>query len=413
MEELETIGKVINTPDESLESEQDKFFTNLARIEAPEILFKYKSLVYNIFSVIAGEVAAENILEYLIESNLTILASMLQVKESLTTIETDFVLIPDKQLAFFVVKHPEVTISNNKQQKMYLGDIYTFINVNNLGVRHVRHQYDYLQLTNEYYHSHINRAPILKYSDLITYLSNGCSMCMGNTLYSNLYSRITNGKFDYNILKLFIFNTRAYLEYESLEGGPYRYIKNIYENALFGSEANFLVDLSIALRCLLSGGLEMTDEANPRLRIVDDTKIARAIYNTPIYYLGFNGKVKHVLGDLSHLDVEGFGSASLPSIDTSTILFTFKDRPIKNEFTTIDTDNIKDIIRKSATSGFTPDVRKTIEEKINKELLFNKTPSQWLDYSIDTYIAVNYPDTKTTRVLEFAENTWYILVHDL
>lgn len=123
----------------------------------------------------------------------------------------------------YIIKFPEINITNSKGHKHYIKDLYMLLRFNPwmrlLEMNGMRGKKTYSELDANYTHSHIATCGVEKGS-----YRHSC--CLGHTDYDNLYMSLI-GKFGEYELTLFVQQLGDYLSWESIEGGPYCNINNI------------------------------------------------------------------------------------------------------------------------------------------------------------------------------------------
>lgn len=117
----------------------------------------------------------------------------------------------------FVVKFPEINITNSSRQKHTIRDLYIVMQITCLmrfqgsfrGLRGIKSLAEY---HTNYGHSHMSRGAA----------PNGTQQfCLGSTEFSNLVHRLVSEPYDRLRFELFVIQLKDYLAWESLEGGPY------------------------------------------------------------------------------------------------------------------------------------------------------------------------------------------------
>lgn len=128
---------------------------------------------------------------------------------------------------FILVHFPRVKITNENDKFVYANHMYAKIRVfyNGSmvsGFTLNRAEYPYDHISSDYMHSHISGIPL---SDF-TYFK---SPCLGSGPIRNTISNL-NSEYDEDLWGLFCLELDKYIHTESLEGGPYRRLENIYTN---------------------------------------------------------------------------------------------------------------------------------------------------------------------------------------
>jgi len=147
----------------------------------------------------------------------------------------DFFEDYEKELEVFVViRFPEFTITNSEGLTHTIKELFVSFKIDTYSLsetgfmsfsrlRGTRARVSYTERLNSYEHSHLSTsAPQTSEEVFINY-----GFCLGN---STEIVHLTNSlllEYDSNIFTLFLYTIKSIVEWESLEGKPYRYIKDI------------------------------------------------------------------------------------------------------------------------------------------------------------------------------------------
>jgi hypothetical protein len=146
-----------------------------------------------------------------------------------------------------VIHYPELKITNKLNKSIDITDMYVKFHINQQGdinkkgLLGKRGSFTELQLEKNYSHSHL---PASFSNDFLTFcLGSGTDITMSMMM---LYEQILNKNKEEipNVFNLFLLNLKAYLEYESLEGGPYIKMEMLKDSTITKSSIFELIKLS-------------------------------------------------------------------------------------------------------------------------------------------------------------------------
>lgn len=124
-----------------------------------------------------------------------------------------------------IIRWPEVKITNEKDQSVTIKELYARVAVNEDGTMSGgfslnRADYPITHLLSNYMHSHVRSIPIGNFTEF-----QGC--CLGDGPIRNTISNL-NYFYDIDKWKLFCLELDRYVHVESLRGGPYHRMRDIF-----------------------------------------------------------------------------------------------------------------------------------------------------------------------------------------
>lgn len=138
--------------------------------------------------------------------------------------EADVEITTTPEKVFVVLYFPEVIIRNSVNEKHTIKDTYirlTFklsekYNLDDVGIR--RATYTYAEYQSAYIHSHVSGSS----STMLT--SYTSSICLGSTAVASQRT-LLSARFDPSTYVNFLWLLKNWISWESVEGGPYRYMR--------------------------------------------------------------------------------------------------------------------------------------------------------------------------------------------
>lgn len=127
-----------------------------------------------------------------------------------------------------LIHYPELTVKNSKGRSRKITDMYIKIELSPFLTdatgsyqlfRGQRTSFTYAEFSSHYDFSHLSNQP--KNSDFGDF-------CLGSTDFS-LLCKTCAIEFNQNLFSLFCYQLEAYLSWESIEGGPYKYLNDVHE----------------------------------------------------------------------------------------------------------------------------------------------------------------------------------------
>lgn len=128
---------------------------------------------------------------------------------------------------FILVHFPKVKITNEYDKFVYANHIYAKICVSYngsmiSGFTLNRAEYSYDHISSDYMHSHISGIPLSNFTHFML-------PCLGSGPIISTISNL-NSEYDEDLWGLFCLELDKYVHTESIAGGPYRRLENIYTN---------------------------------------------------------------------------------------------------------------------------------------------------------------------------------------
>lgn len=128
---------------------------------------------------------------------------------------------------FILVHFPRVKITNENDKFVYANHIYAKICISYNGSMISRFtlnraEYSYNHMSSNYMHSHISGIPFSDFTHFMT-------PCLGSGPIRNTISNL-NSEYDEDLWGLFCLELDKYVHTESIAGGPYARLENIYNN---------------------------------------------------------------------------------------------------------------------------------------------------------------------------------------
>lgn len=128
---------------------------------------------------------------------------------------------------FILVHFPIVKITNENDKFVYANHMYAKICVSYNGSMISRFtlnraEYSYDHISSDYMHSHISGIPLNDFTRFLT-------PCLGSGPIRSTISNL-NSEYDEDLWGLFCLELDKYIHTESIAGGPYRRLENIYTN---------------------------------------------------------------------------------------------------------------------------------------------------------------------------------------
>jgi hypothetical protein len=130
-----------------------------------------------------------------------------------------------------IIHFPQFTISNSKGYSRQMYDMMVSFKCNDKkitgGLRGTRLTYAYDELICSYVHSHLRSKLLWDNNDICTHNAVDLGpFCLGSSEFAAMQADLYM-KMDLRKLEMFLFFIETYLQWESLEGGPYHRMENI------------------------------------------------------------------------------------------------------------------------------------------------------------------------------------------
>ena len=296
------------------------------------------------------------------------------------------VYIDNKNILKFTIKFPELTIKNKKKHEHKLYDLfvsfYIDINIDRIlnKITGFRTKYSIREFKQGYCHSHLNGNILL--SNLPIILDNPnrqiiqeTLFCLGAGPFATLLHS-TSRNFDIDKFVLFLHYLKGFLSWESLSGGPYKYISNIIKYTKLKNHNIGSIPIDDTLFTLLSLKNSLKFNKN-KFEYKPNKNTIEQLTN---YFKGFNGYTTEFLcgtnhdGDYyninSHYNISDIDKRNAQEINNKKIKITeFQDKPVYLELIDEETnDNLEITLKK----GF--------YEKITERINRIKTKKDYTNY---------------------------------
>ena len=138
------------------------------------------------------------------------------------------------------IRFPELTIRNKHGHEHKIIDLYVSLLIakdNFTGlIRGTRGKLSQDEWSNSYAHSHLNSHGLSQFAGFCTG-TDDINIRLSSLIFSNELST-ENERLDFESFLLYL---REYMSYESIEGGPYRYIKNVNSGSLAPISASTII----------------------------------------------------------------------------------------------------------------------------------------------------------------------------
>lgn len=199
-----------------------------------------------------------------------------------------------------VIHFPEITLKNRSSKSMKLKDLYVTFYFKPYGsgiiipqLQGMRTTYTPAQFTSGFMHSHLSSPGNLS---LRTSKLNYDSFCLGNGGINAVMDSLAT-KWTKDIYRLFLMNITTFLEWESLDGGPYIRMSNVFNRSGAGNrELSYRDALSKAKALQLSLNPDVLEIKYIKgiIRIVENEKLndflVRKSSNQDLVYVDEVGK---------------------------------------------------------------------------------------------------------------------------
>lgn len=131
---------------------------------------------------------------------------------------------------FILIHFPKVTITNENNKSLDITHLFVKVKINVDGTIRGsftlnRSEYTVNELAKDYMHSHVNGIPVSNFASFQ-------SPCLGSGPIRNTLSTLS-AHYDLDMWKLFCLELNKYVQVESLEGIPYRYLERVNSNGYF------------------------------------------------------------------------------------------------------------------------------------------------------------------------------------
>lgn len=253
--------------------------------------------------------------------------------------EADVEITTTPEKVFVVLYFPEVIIRNSVNEKHTIKDTYirlTFklsekYNLDDVGIR--RATYTYAEYQSAYIHSHVSGSS----STMLT--SYTSSICLGSTAVASQRT-LLSARFDPSTYVNFLWLLKNWISWESVEGGPYRYMrKNKITTSRpvidYPREADGIIRALFENRVLpdLKIDSSFTSRNDPAnivntalfgiyVHVIEDKELEKAIRP----FTNFVGIIKG--GNFEFADTSNVSEKTIDALNKSAVSFTFKDKTI-------------------------------------------------------------------------------------
>lgn len=185
---------------------------------------------------------------------------------------------------FILVHFPRVKITNENDKFVYANHMYAKICVSYNGSMISRFtlnraEYSYDHISSDYMHSHISGIPLNNFTDFL-------SPCLGRGPIRSTISNL-NREYDEDLWGLFCLELDKYIHTESIAGGPYRRLENIYTNNNSTSRLLLSTDFKVVKRLINSNSFNK-DMCKVFTRYLLMSKKLKFAYNSEGYSIGMS-----------------------------------------------------------------------------------------------------------------------------
>ena len=185
---------------------------------------------------------------------------------------------------FILVHFPRVKITNENDKFVYANHMYAKICVSYNGSMISRFtlnraEYSYDHISSDYMHSHISGIPLNNFTNFL-------SPCLGSGPIRSTISNL-NREYDEDLWGLFCLELDKYIHTESIAGGPYRRLENIYTNNNSTSRLLLPTDFKVVKRLINSNSFNK-DMCKVFTRYLLMSKKLKFAYNSEGYSIGMS-----------------------------------------------------------------------------------------------------------------------------
>lgn len=185
---------------------------------------------------------------------------------------------------FILVHFPIVKITNENDKFVYANHMYAKICVSYNGSMISRFtlnraEYSYDHISSDYMHSHISGIPLNNFTNFL-------SPCLGSGPIRSTISNL-NREYDEDLWGLFCLELDKYIHTESIAGGPYRRLENIYTNNNSTSRLLLSTDFKVVKRLINSNSFNK-DMCKVFTRYLLMSKKLKFAYNSEGYSIGMS-----------------------------------------------------------------------------------------------------------------------------
>lgn len=183
---------------------------------------------------------------------------------------------------FILVHFPRVKITNENDKFVYANHMYAKIQISYNGSMINRFtlnraEYSYDHISSDYMHSHISGIPLNDFTRFLT-------PCLGSGPIRSTISNL-NSEYDEDLWGLFCLELDKYIHTESIAGGPYRRLENIYTN---NRRTNILVSTDFRVIKQFSNSSFDKDMFRAFTRYLLMSKKLKFAYNSSGYSIGMS-----------------------------------------------------------------------------------------------------------------------------
>lgn len=185
---------------------------------------------------------------------------------------------------FILVHFPRVKITNENDKFVYANHMYAKICVSYNGSMISRFtlnraEYSYDHISSDYMHSHIPGIPLNNFTKFLI-------PCLGRGPIRSTISNL-NREYDEDLWGLFCLELDKYIHTESIAGGPYRRLENIYTNNNSTSRLLLSTDFKVVKRLINSNSFNK-DMCKVFTRYLLMSKKLKFAYNSEGYSIGMS-----------------------------------------------------------------------------------------------------------------------------
>lgn len=185
---------------------------------------------------------------------------------------------------FILVHFPRVKITNENDKFVYANHMYAkiYVSYNGSMINRFtlnRAEYSYDHISSDYMHSHVSGIPLSDFTHFKT-------PCLGSGPIRSTISNL-NSEYDEDLWGLFCLELDKYIHTESIAGGPYRRLENIYTNNNRTSRLLLSTDFKVIKQFIDSNGFNK-DMCKVFTRYLLMSKKLKFAYNSEGYSIGMS-----------------------------------------------------------------------------------------------------------------------------
>lgn len=257
-----------------------------------------------------------------------------------------------------IIKFPYIKITNSSNQEHIIEDLYVLLgflpNGKTTSVMYgFRGIITNIEHNNDYYHSHLGNHNIF---DIGTFcLGSGDLVQILHKMYTNTFNKI--------LFCTFLANLKVYVEWESIEGTPYRQINNIINKSILTIHTNI---------------------NNNELKVILENNYLNS--NNTNLFIEYNSNSNLLDINFKKLEINLSEFISNNENYRRTFIFVYKDEELDQYFTISDSTNKEVNYNKSLCKLGDKDIFIQVKEIQNKNTNFKKVLHPNLTYYAKKYL---------------------------